>query len=259
MRNKIFAILATVLLIVLLVPVSVFADEDDKKGEVKILDYAGLLSESEEKALREQLSELTGYGNMGIYTNEDSNSDAAALARAKYIDMFGETDGTLFLVDMYNRRLQIFSGGDVYKTITTAKANEITDNVYTYASKGDYYGAASKAFEQIKITLEGGHILTPMRYATNFALAAGIVLIINFIIITSQRKKDKNAKVLTNALYYENANRNTSVVRNVTAIMTNQKKKKHVESSGGVGGGGGGFSGGGGGGGFSGGGGGHSF
>ena len=228
---------------------------------VAIEDNAGLLSESQEQELLKQLEELTGYGNMGIATNEEYNSDASVLARSKYIDLFGETNGTIFLIDMYNRRIQIFSGGTMYRTITTAKANEITDNIYTYATAGDYYRAASKAFEQIKIVLEGGRIVTPMKYATNAAFAIGLALLVNFIIITSQRKKSKAANSLTSALVHDKNKKKSSVVRGVSAVMTSQKKSKHVESSGGggfSGGGGGGFSGGGGGG-FSGGGGGHSF
>ena len=259
MRNKFLALFALTFLLVTLLPLNAFAADD---YQAKIEDNANLFTDSQETELMKQLEELTGYGNMGIATNESYNSDAASLARSKYIEMFGETNGTLFLIDMYNRRIQIFSGGSMYRTITRAKANEITDNIYTYATAGDYARAASKAFDQIKIILEGGRIVTPMKYATNAAFAVGIVLLINFIIITSQRKKGKAETALTSALLHDKKVRNTSVVRNVSTIMTGQTKKRHVESSGGSGGfsggGGGGFSGGGGGG-FSGGGGGHSF
>ena len=251
MRNKFLALFALTFLLVTLLPLNAFAADD---YQAKIEDNANLFTDSQETELMNQLEELTGYGNMGIATNESYNSDAASLARSKYIEMFGETNGTLFLIDMYNRRIQIFSGGSMYRTITRAKANEITDNIYTYATAGDYARAASKAFDQIKIILEGGRIVTPMKYATNAAFAVGIVLLINFIIITSQRKKGKAETALTSALLHDKKVRNTSVVRNVSTIMTGQTKKRHVESSGGSGG----FSGGGGGG-FSGGGGGHSF
>ena len=165
------------------------------------------------------------------------------------------------MIDMYNRRIEIFSDGAIYKTITRTRANEITDNIYKYATAGDYYMAAKKTFEQMETILEGGRIATPMKYATNAAFAIGIVLIINFIIITAQRKK-KNVTTLTNALAYEGGRGRISAVKSVNSVMTSQRKTRHVESSGGSsGGGGGGFSGGGGGGGgfSSGGGGGHSF
>ncbi|MDO4734997.1 MAG: TPM domain-containing protein, partial [Lachnospiraceae bacterium] len=188
MRNKFLALFALTFLLVMLLPLTAFAADD---YQAKIEDGANLFTDSQETELMKQLEELTGYGNMGIATNESYNSDAASLARSKYIEMFGETNGTLFMIDMYNRRIQIFSGGSMYRTITRAKANEITDNIYTYATAGDYARAASKAFDQIKIILEGGRIVTPMKYATNAAFAVGLVLLINFIIITSQRKKGK--------------------------------------------------------------------
>ncbi len=256
--------MAALFLSLLLLPVSAFAGEyqDQENGSRAVVeDSANLFTDGEEAKLLDQLKELLSYGNMGIVTNEEFNSDAAAFARTRYLEIFGETNGTIFLIDMYNRRIQIFSGGSLYRTIPEAKANEITDNVYTYASSGNYYQTASKAFEQIKICLEGGVVVAPMRLATNAAFAIGIVLLINFIIITSQRKK-KAATTLTNALVHSRNVPSGTVVKNVRTVLRKQSRKKHVESSGGGfigGGGGGGFSGGGGGGGFSGGGGGHSF
>lgn len=260
MRNKILVLLTTVLLLLLLLPAATFADEGTYA--VQVIDDADLLTDAEEAQLYAQLLPLSSYANMGVLTSEEFNSDTASFARSEYLRIFGETDGTLFVIDMFNRRIQIFSGGAMYRTISTAKANEITDNIYTYASDGDYYRTVSKAFEQIAIVLEGGHIVTPMKYATNAAFAIGLALIINFIIITVQRKKSKAANSLTNALAGASSKNKSSAVKSVHAVMTHQSKTKHVESSGsgarGGFGGGGGFSGGGGGG-FSGGGGGHSF
>lgn len=228
--------------------------------EAVVEDNADLFTEAEEAKLLSQLKKLTKYGNMGILTNTSSNSDAASYARSQYISMFGETNGALFLIDMYNRRLQIFSGKDVFKTLSTAKANEITDLVYTYASDGDYYKTAEETFRLIGISLDGGRVVAPMRYATNALFALGLVLIINFIIIMIQRKRSTKMNVMMNALVYDSKAARSSAVQSVRTVMTKQSKRRHVESSGGSGfsGGGGGFSGGGGGG-FSGGGGGHSF
>lgn len=291
MKNKAAAFFAVLLLALLLIPAAVFADDDtiiigpagelipveseqteeyaatareevtsSENGHTAIVeDNAALFSEAQRKQLLAQIEPLLQYGNMGILTSSEPNGDAARFAREKYIEMFGETDGTLFLIDMYNRRIQIFSGKSVYQMLPNAKANEITDNVYIYATNSDYFQTAQKAFEQIQIVLEGGRVVAPMRFATNAAFAIGVVLLINFIIIMVQRKR-KPAKQLTNALLYTNRNRQTSVVRGVRTVMTKQTKTRHSSGgSGGFSGGGGGFSGGGGGGGFSGGGGGHSF
>ena len=262
MRNKIRFLLSVMtlalLLALLLVPTTVMADEDYR---IIIEDGADLFTDAQEADLKKQLEGILPYGSAAIITNEEYNSDAAALAEARFREFFRDDSATLLLIDMYNRRIQIFSDGAIFRTVTRAKANEITDNIYTYATDGDYYMAAKKTFEQIETVLSGGRITTPMKYATNAAFAVGIVLLINFIIITAQRKK-KNVTTLTNALAYEGGRGNISAVQSVNAVMTSQKKSRHIESSGGSsGGGGGGFSGGGGGGGgfSSGGGGGHSF
>ena len=268
MRKRIAILLSVICILVLALPVCVFAEtltaEDAEHGTMAVVkDDADLYSAKEREDLLAQIKELLPYGNIGIETSYESNSDTAAFSRSEYIDMFGETSGTLFLIDMYNRRIQFFSGAEMYQTLNTTRANEITDNIYTYASDGDYYMATSKAFEQVQIVLEGGRIVAPMRFATNAALAIGIALLVNFIIIMVQRKRNANATKLTNALAYSGRQPGTSVVKNVRSVMTRQSKTRHTSSSGGgggfSGGGGGGFSGGGGGGGFSGGGGGHSF
>ena len=251
-----------ILLFSLLTPLAAFA-ADGNNGDYQVIieDGADLFTDAEEAALRKQLEGILPYGSAAIITNDEYNSDASALAEQRFRELFLNHSATLLMIDMYNRRIQIFSDGAIYRSISRAKANEITDNIYTYATKGDYYTAAQKTFEQIETILGGGRITTPMKYATNAAFAIGIVLIINFIIITAQRKK-KNVTTLTNALAYEGGRGRISAVQSVNAVMTSQRKTRHVESSGGSsGGGGGGFSGGGGGGGgfSSGGGGGHSF
>lgn len=264
MKNKHLSFILTlfILLISLLMPMTVFAaDGNDGEYQVIIEDAADLFTDAEEAALKKQLEGILPYGSAAIITNEEYNSDAAALAEQRFRELFLNHSATLLMIDMYNRRIQIFSDGAIYRNISRAKANEITDNIYTYATQGDYYTAASKTFEQIETILGGGRIVTPMKYATNAAFAIGIVLLINFIIITAQRKK-KNVTTLTNALAREGGRGNITAVQSVNAVMTSQRKSRHVESSGGSsGGGGGGFSGGGGGGGgfSSGGGGGHSF
>jgi uncharacterized protein len=242
----------------LLVPETALADENGNR--IIIEDEADLFTDAQEADLRRQLEGILPYGSAAIVTNDAYNYDAKALSEEKFREYFNRDSATLLLIDMYNRRIQIFSDGAIYKTVSSVKADEITDNIYTYATDGDYYMAAKKAFEQIETVLSGGRITTPMKYATNAAFAIGIVLLINFIIITAQRKK-KNVTVLTNALAYEGGRGRISAVKSVNAVMTSQKKSRHIESSGGSGGGGGGFSGGGGGGGgfSSGGGGGHSF
>ena len=79
--------------------------------------------------------------------------------------------GTVFLIDMSQRYIYIFSDGNNYKMITRAKSETITDNVYKYAVKEQYYQCAEKAYNQMYTVLEGGKIAEPMKYISNTLLS----------------------------------------------------------------------------------------
>ena len=81
------------------------------------------------------------------------------------------------------RNLTLYSSGDNYDTITRTDANVITDNVYRYASQGDYCGAAENAFRQCLSLLEGRKIARPMKYINNalLSLILSILLMYGFI------------------------------------------------------------------------------
>ena len=159
-------------------------------------------------------------------------------------------NGTLFLIDMDNRELYIFSDGDVYRTVTTSYANVITDNIYTYASDGDYFTCADNAFDQIASLLEGQKIAMPMKYISNALLALLLSALLNYFLVSflSRSRKCSDEELLS-------AGQASFVFRNAAAKKTTTTKVYNPSSSGS----GGGSSGGGGGGGSSGGGGGHSF
>ena len=229
--------------------------------EVVIEDNADLLTDAEEQMLASDMIPLTEYGNIGFHSIDSNASSTSSYARSYYHAAFGTQSGTVFLVDMDNREIFIFSDGANYKVITKSKADVITDNVYRFASKGDYYGCASSAFEQMQTLLEGNRIAQPMKYVSNALLAIILGLLINFIVIASlsKLKRANYLKVLEAAQIGFNA------TPPVAEFINETKRYDPVssDSGGSSGGGGGGHSsggGGGGGGGFSsGGGGGHRF
>lgn len=258
LRIKIRALfLAAVLCLLPVIALPARAEEWDYEGSsgshAIIRDDADLFSDAEEKQLLERLKTCLDYGGAAVVTIDQNNMSTERYAENAYRDYFGYASGTLFLMDMDNRYLQFFSDGSNYKVLTESKTNEISDNVYSYASKGEYFKCADRAFEQVATVLSGGRITTPMKYVTNAIFAIGLVLMVNIWVVVAQRKKPDPSKVVsTMGQSYRGA------VKNVRTRMTNQKRTRHVESGGGVGrigGGGGGFSGGG----HSGGGGGHSF
>ena len=257
-RTKLFA--AAAALVMMLLPLfAVTARAEDLSYTAEsgysayIRDDADLLTDEEETRLMERLKTALEYGGAAVVTTDYNTGSAESYARSAYRDYFGTASGTLFLVDMDNRYLQFFSDGSNYRVLTTSKTNEITDNVYQYASDGDYFTCIDTAFAQAVTVLSGGRIVTPMRYVTNAIFAVGLALLVNIWLVVRQRKKPDPSRIVdTMGQIHRGA------VRRVNVRMTNQRRTRHVESSGGRGGGGG-FSGGGGGGGSSGGGGGHSF
>ena len=146
-------------------------------------DACDLLSSEEEAQLIEEMIPLTQYGNAGFISCENNSGSTSDYSARVYSSLFGTDSGSLFVVDMGNRMLYIKNNGAISKTVTNAYSNTITDNIYKYASNGDYYTCASTAFSEILILLEGGKIAQPMRFisAALFALILG--LLINYLLV----------------------------------------------------------------------------
>lgn len=218
-------------------------------------DEEDLLSSSEEEELLKKLVPLTQYGNVAFLSGRGDYS-AAATIRDFYNEVFYGKSGLIFFIDMENREIRIQSGGAFYRTISSDVANSITDNVYVFASNGDYYRTAAVAFSQVKAKMEGRFVATPMRWISNFFLAIFLGLLFNFTMLLMTWKQNRaGSKAVLGAL------RPNMILDNREVIMTNQTKVRLSSSSSRRGGrSGGGFSGGGrSGGGFSSGGGGHRF
>ena len=129
--------------------------------------------------------------------------------------------------------IYIKNNGAVSKIITNAYSNTITDNIYRYASDGDYYGCASAAFSQIYTVLRGGKIAQPMRYISAALLALVIGFLINYLFlraVTSPNKAGQGEII--------DAAKVDFILRNPDAQYSHETKVYDpVRSSGGGGGG----------------------
>ncbi len=227
----------------------------DTNYRIYIEDQAELLTEDQHLELSQAMQGITAYGSAAFLTTDSNAASTESLARSYYMERFGTASGTVFVIDMDNRNIWIHSDGAVYKVITSAYADTVTDNVYRYASNGDYYGCAREAFAEICALLEGQRIAQPMKYISNALLAMILALLANFgLVICFTRLRKPGENVLLSNVY-----RRFRFTK-PNAIYTHQTKT-YDPAFGGGGGGSGGSSGGssGGGGGSSGGGGGHSF
>lgn len=220
---------------------------------VLIEDDAALLSHEEIAALAETMEPITEYGNVAFKSVSSNSMDTASFAKTFYKNNFGTDSGTVFVIDMDNRNIWIFSDGAVYRTISKSYANTITDNVYRYASDARYFDCVNEAFAQINTLLEGGRVMQPMKYISNALLAVIIALLLNFawICYFSRLKSPTSKEVLRSLESHFTHGEPTAVFTHETKIYDPVSDSSSSGSSGGGGGGGGSSS--------SGGGGGHSF
>ena len=231
----------------------------DSEYRVYIDDSEDLLSDSQENLLRQEMNKITRYGNVG-FVSVSQYSDTGSYAKRLYKELFGSESGILFVVDMGKRNIWIHCNGAIYRVINKPYANTITDNVYRYASRGEYYECAYHVYEQALTLLEGGRISQPMKHISNLLISLVSALLINFYVLIFGRKQLRNVSYETTQAAMTSA----VGVNVLSRHLVKSKRTRHIESSGG--GGGGGYSGGGGGGGGGGssgggggGGGGHSF
>lgn len=240
--------------------------------EVVFDDDAQLLSEEEAAKLQGEMQLITEYGNVAFKTISTNGASAEDYATDYYERMWEDESGVVFLIDMANRVIYIRTDGKIHKVITNAYANTITDNVYSYASDGNYYMCASEAYAQMNTLLEGGRIAQPMKYICNLLIAAILAFVILYYVVKafSRAQKPTEAELLEGLQMSREMNNvqsyiaRRSKVYSPIIVLSSDGSSSSGSSSGGGGSSGGGFSGGssGGsrsGGGSSGGGGGHRF
>ena len=253
MRNKKIIIAALLIICFTVLPVRAYTGQDswfvytnpETGYAVYIRDDEDLLSDEEEAKLIEEMIPLTQYGNAGFLSGENRSMSTSQYSAQAYSSLFGSESGSLFVIDMGQRMLYIKNNGAISEIVSNAYSNTITDNIYKYASDGDYYTCASKAFSQILTLLEGGKIAQPMRYISAALLALILGLMINYLILRAVSKPRKaTAGEIIDAANVDFRLRNPDARHvNTTRVYS------PIRTSGGGGGsrgGGGGFSGGGG-------------
>lgn len=168
--------------------------ESNNRYQVIIEDDANLLTKEEKAILYQDMEKLTEYGNIIFKSiNKNPYLSTKTYASKYYHEKFNTQSGTVFLVDMQERYVYIFSDGKNYNTITTNKAEIITDNIYKYATNKQYYKCAQEAYSQIHTLLKGEKIAEPMKYISNAVISIMISLLANFAIFKFATK-NKSAR-----------------------------------------------------------------
>lgn len=188
--------------------------KNNKTYQVIIEDDANLLTQDEKEMLYTTMEKLTEYGNI-LFKTIDKNpfSLTSKYASTYYYEKCKNQSGTVFLIDMDNRIIYIYSDGNNYKTITTEKAEVITDNIYQYATNKQYYKCATEAFSQIYTLLQGGKIAEPMKYISNGVMAVMLALLANFAIFkvaTRNKVASSNEQIEECEIFFEHTKPETT-------------------------------------------------
>ena len=122
---------------------------DETNYTASIDDKANLLTSEERTKLFEEMKPLTKFGHIAFVSTANNYTSVESFADSYYHNAYGTESGTIFIIDMSNRKIYIFSDGANYRTVTSAKAYSITDNTYRYATNKEYYNCASYSFKQI--------------------------------------------------------------------------------------------------------------
>ena len=243
MRKQIAALLALLMLLAFALPAA--AEETAKTAAVSgyaiaMEDAAELLGEEELAEVRAEMEPITEYCNVGFYTYwERTGKDVLAVAEEWAKGQFGSNaDSTVFVIDMLDREIAIWSSDRVVDVLTTPKGRLIVSNVYKMATAGDYAGCAKEAFREMTVTLRGGKITSPMKTIGNILMAVIGAILLAYMLISTRMEQEVKVSLPMVA----------TVTAGVGAAIVGKHLTKvvHHESSGG---GRGGFGGGGGGGG----------
>ena len=115
-----------------------------------VYDAADLLTDSEEAALLQQLSDISAKWecNVAILTT-DSHTGPIQDFSDDYFDYNGfgadyNKNGILFMLSMEDREWAITTSGDAQWAFTDYGQEYMMDRIMSYLSDGDYYGAFKK-------------------------------------------------------------------------------------------------------------------
>lgn len=224
--------------------INVKAVSADTQYEVVILDDADLLSDSETDALYSEMGQLSEYGNVMFTTTYVQGSNFESNCENTYYEWFGNEPGLNFQIDMNNRKITLSASTEMEELIGSER-DSIVDNVYHYATDGDYYRCASRCFDQVYTVINDGYIAHTMKHIDNAILAVLFALVVNYIIVFSSRKKKASEKELVDSLDIGGEYNGASIKKGkLVKEYSPQSSDSSGSSGGGGGGGGGGFSGG---------------
>lgn len=229
------AIAAVPMMVLFLLQGNVHAAEElyvnpDTGCRIVCEDGASLISGDGMAEVLEAMEAVTEYADAGLYTVKYVAGSTEEEARRVCNEWFGQGSSVLFVIDMDNRNIWIWSNGRANKTIRQEWADVITDNVYRYASEGDYAGCSAEAFRQLALRLRGGTVPNPLRLLSSLLLAFLMGLAVMIELLSFMQKKKQQPDV---SLPLEGAAGTFCLTGASKTLLKTTKKKVSSTSSGG--------------------------
>lgn len=145
-KKKIITALLTLLLGITFVCSTVSADTEDTAGDLmRIVDWADLLSDSEEAELSDKLDEISERQQVDVVvvTLDSLEGESIMEYADDFYDYNGygfgeEYDGILFLISMEEREWQISTSGFGITAVTDAGKEYMAEEFQPYLSDGEY-------------------------------------------------------------------------------------------------------------------------
>jgi len=214
-----------------------------------VYDYGELLSDSEESRLTEYAGELSRKWDINVIlaTTVDKenypNSDSGTIAYAE--EIYSQTTGApckndasgfLFIIDMENRYLYIYTYDGVHRMISDSQCEDITDSIVADAQVQNYMGCMTGVLGGIDNKIQG---YRTRQEVICWSIRIGAPLLVTGIVLMILLLHKRSKSTTTFSTYIDAANCKTvndqDVFTHNTVIVTH-----HTSSSGGGGGGGGG-------------------
>ncbi len=130
-----------------------------------IHDKAGLLNGDETAEVATAMREITGETNVAFITypaDGDDGTDCVVKAQIWGDAVFGgQSRFTVFIIDMKTRNLGIYASAPLIGKLTSEEMNRITEDVYLFATWGQYAQCAKQTFAQIETALQDWEFTDP--------------------------------------------------------------------------------------------------
>lgn len=154
MVNKWKKIITISVFAILLFTVAVWTPEKVNAENYFVYDEAGLLSDTEEEELDNQIYALiedTGWNIYAVTIDDAQGFSTAAFADALYENWAGiDTDGFLVLIDMDNREIYLSTSGIAVRYLYDERVERVLDAGYSYVSNGEYASCLSEMIGSVE-------------------------------------------------------------------------------------------------------------